>query len=63
MTETDKEILIKITRDKTNAEIARELHISIRYAEKRIKKLKADYGVKTRAGLAVEFLKENFANL
>lgn len=56
--EIENKILEAITQEKTNIEIAEKLSISVKYVEYLIRHLKKQLKVKSRVGLACEYLKE-----
>lgn len=59
--ETENKILDMVVIEKTNKEIAKELCISVKSVEKKIKNLFYRFKVKSRIGLVREYLKEKFS--
>ena len=59
----EEKILEAISLEKTNLEISKELKMSIKNVEKRIKSLFHAFKVKSRAGLVREYMKEKYSRI
>ena len=58
VTDQQKRILLQVTKDKSNAEIAEILNLKEAKVKQELAKLMYVFNVKSRAGLACKFLKE-----